>query len=176
MINIRSENTSIYIQVRTDIPPLEAPSREMSRVKRSHHFKTRFGVQEGLLCTAISANLRRTVISMATDKTTASFDAVTSKLGSLSAKDDVSNGKEDVKPTDDKAAEMPVESDLRESTYDVTVTLADQQADPNSPLFSVKAFEDLGLHENLLKGIYGMKYQKPSKIQERALPLLLQNP
>lgn len=25
------------------------------------------------------------------------------------------------------------------------VTLADQQADPNSPLFSIKAFEDLGL-------------------------------
>lgn len=25
------------------------------------------------------------------------------------------------------------------------VTLADQQADPNSPLFSVKSFEDLGL-------------------------------
>lgn len=68
------------------------------------------------------------------------------------------------------------DSDLRESSYDVTVTLADQQADPNSPLFSVKAFEELGLHENLLKGIYGMKYQKPSKIQERALPLLLQNP
>lgn len=31
-------------------------------------------------------------------------------------------------------------------------------------------------HENLLKGIYAMKYQKPSKIQEKALPLLLQNP
>lgn len=58
----------------------------------------------------------------------------------------------------------------------MTVTLADQQADPNSPLYSVKTFEELGLHENLLKGIYGMKYQKPSKIQERALPLLLQNP
>jgi superfamily II DNA/RNA helicase len=31
-------------------------------------------------------------------------------------------------------------------------------------------------HPNLLKGIYAMKFQKPSKIQERALPLLLQNP
>ncbi|KAE8270839.1 hypothetical protein A4X09_0g1478 [Tilletia walkeri] len=31
-------------------------------------------------------------------------------------------------------------------------------------------------HEDLLKGIYAMKYQKPSKIQDRALPLLLQNP
>lgn len=76
------------------------------------------------------------------------------------------------------------------------VTLADQQADPNSPLFSAKSFEDLNLcvqrmvdvpsrladsnehcsHPNLLKGIYKMGYQKPSKIQEKALPLLLQNP
>jgi superfamily II DNA/RNA helicase len=27
-----------------------------------------------------------------------------------------------------------------------------------------------------LKGVYKMGFQKPSKIQERALPLLLQNP
>ncbi|CAO1619169.1 unnamed protein product [Jaminaea pallidilutea] len=67
-------------------------------------------------------------------------------------------------------------SQLLESTYDVTVTLADQQADPDSPLYSVKSFDQLGLTEELLKGIYAMKYQKPSKIQERALPLLLQNP
>ena len=54
--------------------------------------------------------------------------------------------------------------------------LADQQADPNSPLYSAKSFDQLGLHEDLLKGIYSMKFTKPSKIQERALPLLLQNP
>ena len=29
---------------------------------------------------------------------------------------------------------------------------------------------------NLLKGVYAMGFKKPSKIQERALPLLLQNP
>lgn len=148
------------------------------------------------------------ILSMASDKTAASFDAVTNKLSSLTAKDDVkeTNGAKDG-TAKDAAESKPVESsdapgetggdefllfsldleltidhcylvvsDLRESTYDVTVTLADQQANPNSPLYSVKAFEDLGLHENLLKGIYGMKYQKPSKIQERALPLLLQNP
>ncbi|KAN0065814.1 RNA helicase required for poly(A+) mRNA export [Thecaphora frezii] len=68
------------------------------------------------------------------------------------------------------------ETNLHEPEHDVQVTLADQQADPNSPLYSVKSFEELGLHENLLKGIYAMKYQKPSKIQEKALPLLLQNP
>ncbi|KAJ2714170.1 RNA helicase required for poly(A+) mRNA export [Coemansia spiralis] len=59
---------------------------------------------------------------------------------------------------------------------EVEVRLADLQADPNSPLYSVKSFDELGLHENLLKGVYEMKFTKPSKIQERALPLLLANP
>ncbi|KAG8905943.1 RNA helicase required for poly(A+) mRNA export [Tulasnella sp. 403] len=67
-------------------------------------------------------------------------------------------------------------SGLLNSTHEVMVTLADQQADPNSPLYSIKSFEDLGLHDNLLKGLYQMGFQKPSKIQERALPLLLQDP
>ena len=34
----------------------------------------------------------------------------------------------------------------------------------------------LGRSENILKGIYQMRFSKPSKIQERALPLLLRNP
>ncbi|KAI9061072.1 DEAD-domain-containing protein [Trametes sanguinea] len=67
-------------------------------------------------------------------------------------------------------------TDLIKSTFEVSVTLADQQADPNSPLFSAKTFEELGLHQDLLKGIYDMGFSKPSKIQERALPLLLANP
>lgn len=67
-------------------------------------------------------------------------------------------------------------TDLIKSTFEVAVTLADQQADPNSPLFSIKTFEELGLHADLLKGIYDMGFTKPSKIQERALPLLLKNP
>ncbi|KAI0822529.1 DEAD-domain-containing protein [Trametes gibbosa] len=67
-------------------------------------------------------------------------------------------------------------TDLIKSTFEVSVTLADQQADPNSPLFSAKTFEELGLHQDLLKGIYDMGFSKPSKIQERALPLLLSNP
>lgn len=58
----------------------------------------------------------------------------------------------------------------------VEVKLADKQADVNSPLFSAKTFEQLGLDEALLKGLYAMKFVKPSKVQERALPLLLSNP
>jgi len=83
------------------------------------------------------------------------------------------------KETSTSTSEEPKESKsetLLESSYEVKVTLADQQADPNSPLYSAKSFDQLGLHPDLLKGIYSMKYQKPSKIQERALPLLLQNP
>jgi ATP-dependent RNA helicase DDX19/DBP5 len=58
----------------------------------------------------------------------------------------------------------------------VEVKLADKQADVNSPLYSAKTFEALGLDERLLKGLYAMKFVKPSAVQERALPLLLASP
>lgn len=67
-------------------------------------------------------------------------------------------------------------SNLVKNTSEVKVKLADLQADPDSPLYSAKSFEDLPLHETLLKGLYAMRFQKPSKIQERALPLLLADP
>lgn len=67
----------------------------------------------------------------------------------------------------------PPRPELVDPEYDVEVKLADQQADPNSPLYSAKSFEALGLRPELLKGIYNMKFTKPSKIQEKALPLLL---
>ncbi|KAI9842924.1 MAG: RNA helicase required for poly(A+) mRNA export [Sclerophora amabilis] len=68
-------------------------------------------------------------------------------------------------------------SELREPEYDVDVKLSDIQADPNNPLYSVKSFEELGgLTPEILKGVYHMNFKKPSKIQEKALPLLLNNP
>lgn len=48
--------------------------------------------------------------------------------------------------------------------------------DPKSPLYSAKTFEELRLPESLLKGLYEMGFQAPSKIQETALPILLANP
>lgn len=57
-----------------------------------------------------------------------------------------------------------------------TSQLEVQQNDPNSPLFSVKSFEELRLAPELLKGVYCMGFNAPSKIQETALPLLLVNP
>ncbi|KAJ7679045.1 P-loop containing nucleoside triphosphate hydrolase protein [Mycena polygramma] len=79
-------------------------------------------------------------------------------------------------PKADEKPQPGPNSDLIKSTFEVTVTLADQQGDPNSPLYSAKTFEELGLHQDLLRGIYDMGFSKPSKIQERALPLLLSNP
>lgn len=83
---------------------------------------------------------------------------------------------EDKKEKEEVSTPQEPETNLIKSTYEVKVKLADLQADPNSPLFSVKSFEELGLKEELLKGLYAMKFNKPSKIQEKALPLLLKNP
>ena len=51
-----------------------------------------------------------------------------------------------------------------------------QRKDPKSPLYSVKSFEALNLKPALLKGVYGMGFNAPSKIQETALPTLLADP
>ncbi|PLB43335.1 DEAD-domain-containing protein [Aspergillus steynii IBT 23096] len=67
-------------------------------------------------------------------------------------------------------------SDLHEPEYTVEVKLSDLQADPNNPLYSVKNFGDLGLDPRILQGLSAMNFRKPSKIQERALPLLLSTP
>ncbi|CAK4032080.1 ATP-dependent RNA helicase dbp5 [Lecanosticta acicola] len=65
---------------------------------------------------------------------------------------------------------------LNEPEFDVNVKLADLQEDPNNPLYSVKHFEDLNLPDEIMKALSLNNFRKPSKIQERALPLLLKNP
>ncbi|PIA16471.1 DEAD-domain-containing protein [Coemansia reversa NRRL 1564] len=97
---------------------------------------------------------------------------------SLDDSDDVDNITSQVKElsTGDKQEAMTTKAGDEPVEHEVEVRLADIQADPNSPLYSVKSFDQLGLHPNLLKGLYEMKFTKPSKIQERALPLLLANP
>ncbi|KAE8150781.1 ATP dependent RNA helicase [Aspergillus avenaceus] len=94
---------------------------------------------------------------------------------------DGSKPAENVEPAGDNgqtdgAAAQQGGSDLHEPDYTVEVKLSDLQADPNNPLFSVKNFEDLGLDPRILQGLSAMNFRKPSKIQERALPLLLHNP
>uniref|UniRef100_A0A8C3QIZ5 RNA helicase n=1 Tax=Cyanoderma ruficeps TaxID=181631 RepID=A0A8C3QIZ5_9PASS len=50
------------------------------------------------------------------------------------------------------------------------------QRDPSSPLYSIKTFEELPLKKELLQGVYMMGFNRPSKIQEQALPLMLAYP
>jgi len=64
-----------------------------------------------------------------------------------------------------------VRSHLIEVSHDVDI-----QKNPNSPLYSVKSFEELNLRPELLKGVYGMGFNSPSKIQETALPTLIADP
>ncbi|WPK23072.1 hypothetical protein PUMCH_000296 [Australozyma saopauloensis] len=95
--------------------------------------------------------------------------------GNSNIKKDVEN-KASQSESDATKPDEPKQPDtnLIKSTYEVKVKLA--QENPDSPLFSVKSFEELGLKDTLLKGLYAMKFNKPSKIQEKALPLLLANP
>lgn len=47
------------------------------------------------------------------------------------------------------------------------------QADPSTPYHSAATFEEIGLPETLLKGVYALKFNKPSKIQASSLPMIL---
>ena len=52
---------------------------------------------------------------------------------------------EPTEPAEAPAAAI-AEDDLVKNRYNVAVKLANEQGDPNSPLYSVKRFEDLGLY------------------------------
>lgn len=79
---------------------------------------------------------------------------------------------EAVNPADASLLMKIIRQGLVESKLDIEI----QRKDPNSPLYSVKTFEALHLKPNLLKGVYAMGFNAPSKIQETALPTLLADP
>ncbi|XP_055371047.1 DEAD-box helicase Dbp80-like isoform X1 [Condylostylus longicornis] len=65
---------------------------------------------------------------------------------------------------------------IRKGVVETKLDLEIQRKDPTSPLYSVKSFEALHLKPELLKGVYAMGFNAPSKIQETALPTLLADP
>lgn len=68
------------------------------------------------------------------------------KTASSAGGDEKKDEKKDTKTSEtDKKDDEKDQSNLIKSSYEVAVKLADLQADPNSPLYSVKKFEDLGL-------------------------------
>ncbi|OTB00660.1 hypothetical protein M426DRAFT_324126 [Hypoxylon sp. CI-4A] len=68
------------------------------------------------------------------------------------------------------------ESRLQENSYDVEVKLSDLQNNEDNPLGSIHKFEDLGLPQEVLRALVAMRFSKPSKVQEKALPLMLADP
>ncbi|KHJ31238.1 putative atp-dependent rna helicase dbp5 [Erysiphe necator] len=72
--------------------------------------------------------------------------------------------------------QMKNSTSIENEENEVVVRLSDIQADESSPLHSASSFEDIGIKPDILKGIYAMNFKKPSRIQEKALPLLLKNP
>ncbi|KAI1258623.1 P-loop containing nucleoside triphosphate hydrolase protein [Xylariaceae sp. FL1019] len=67
-------------------------------------------------------------------------------------------------------------SNLQENTYDVEVVLSELHQDTNNPIAAGKTFQELGLRDEVLQGLNALKFLKPSKVQERALPLMLSDP
>jgi ATP-dependent RNA helicase DDX19/DBP5 len=74
----------------------------------------------------------------------------------------------------EKAAADLAALSVSEEQYKKRLTVI--QADPNSRLCAASKFEELNLTPEILKGIYEMGFDKPSKIQEHALPMILSNP
>lgn len=98
---------------------------------------------------------------------------------------------EQFSPAEASLLQKIIRKGLVESKTDLEI----QRKDPNSPLYSVKSFDALHLYvdviiscmttqsryfncrkPNLLKGVYEMGFNAPSKIQETALPTLLADP
>uniref|UniRef100_A0A1B0DJZ5 RNA helicase n=1 Tax=Phlebotomus papatasi TaxID=29031 RepID=A0A1B0DJZ5_PHLPP len=75
-------------------------------------------------------------------------------------------------PADTSLLRKIIRKGLVESKQDLEI----QRKDPSSPLYSVKTFDALRLKPELLKGVYAMGFNAPSKIQETAVPTLLAHP
>ncbi|KAM4015172.1 ATP-dependent RNA helicase DDX25 [Anomaloglossus baeobatrachus] len=80
------------------------------------------------------------------------------------------------KTESDLAASSLLNKLIRKSLVESSQNVEVQQRDPSSPLYSVKSFEELHLMPALLKGIYAMGFNRPSKIQATALPMMLADP
>uniref|UniRef100_A0A5F5PWQ6 RNA helicase n=4 Tax=Laurasiatheria TaxID=314145 RepID=A0A5F5PWQ6_HORSE len=84
--------------------------------------------------------------------------------------------KTDDEEKEDRAAQSLLNKLIRSNLVDNTNQVEVLQRDPNSPLYSVKSFEELRLKPQLLQGVYAMGFNRPSKIQENALPMMLAEP
>ncbi|CAO2609971.1 ATP-dependent RNA helicase DDX19B, partial [Lemmus lemmus] len=91
-------------------------------------------------------------------------------------KTNANSEKTDEEEKEDRAAQSLLNKLIRSNLVDNTNQVEVLQRDPSSPLYSVKSFEELRLKPQLLQGVYAMGFNRPSKIQENALPLMLAEP
>jgi len=75
-------------------------------------------------------------------------------------------------PSESNGKEEQIEGYVM-SSHAFEAQLSIEQSDPNSPLYSATTFEDLELPKELLDGIYAKSFNKPSRIQGAALPVIL---
>ncbi|KAK2069043.1 hypothetical protein P8C59_003650 [Phyllachora maydis] len=68
------------------------------------------------------------------------------------------------------------ETNLFESKYEVEVTFNEEHDAAQSFLYSATTFEELNLHPEILRGLLALNFKKPSKIQEKVLPVVLADP
>uniref|UniRef100_A0AAR2LSR3 RNA helicase n=1 Tax=Pygocentrus nattereri TaxID=42514 RepID=A0AAR2LSR3_PYGNA len=114
---------------------------------------------------------------MATDSWALAVDeqeAAAESVSGLKSKDLVNKNGE--LKSKDKAAQSLLNKLIRSNLVNTTNQVEVLQRDPNSPLYSVKSFEELRLKPPLLQGVYAMGFNRPSKIQENALPMMLAEP
>lgn len=95
---------------------------------------------------------------------------------SATTNDDDSKNDEDAEKPFSPAEKSLLQKIIRKGLVETTKDLEIQRKDPSSPLYSIKSFEALHLKPELLKGVYDMGFNAPSKIQETALPTLLADP
>lgn len=68
---------------------------------------------------------------------------------------------EEITPAERSVLQKIIRKGLVENKNDLEI----QRKDPKSPLYHVKTFEELHLKPELLRGLYDMGYNAPSKIQ-----------
>lgn len=112
------------------------------------------------------------VTNLNLDKTNASAPVSVVSINDRDARNNDDTSEEQISPAERSLLQKIIRKGLVETTADVQKF----QRDPASPLHSVKSFEALHLKPALLKGVYGMGFNAPSKIQEAALPTLLADP
>ncbi|KAI5467125.1 P-loop containing nucleoside triphosphate hydrolase protein [Mariannaea sp. PMI_226] len=76
----------------------------------------------------------------------------------------------------DGAPEQLGGSGLHEPEWDVEVSLSDLQNNEATPFHSATTWEQLGLPDDILKGLMALQFLKPSKVQGKSLPLMLSDP